>query len=253
MSKFCGGCGAARPMGAKFCSVCGGPFPDALASASAADPGQPAAVAAPAQQPPAAAAQPQTNTAASFTAAALVYVGFWKRVGASLVDNFIILVIWFFLALLIRPLALNYLFLTSELGVDEAVEVLGDFDMGFASIVSLCFTFLYWYYRQTSPGKMAFSSKIVSVSGGEPTVSQYVLRYIGYVVSAIPLGLGFVWVGIDAKKQGWHDKMAGTVVVQSQGDPHAPPSRRPKGAAFAVVMVVIALALTFLSLVAILP
>jgi uncharacterized RDD family membrane protein YckC len=41
-------------------------------------------------------------------------------------------------------------------------------------------------------------------------------RYVGYIISTIPLCLGFLWVGFDSKKQGWHDKIAGTVVVRNR-------------------------------------
>ena len=55
-------------------------------------------------------------------------------------------------------------------------------------------------------------------TGAKPTTTQFVLRYIGYYVSMIPLFLGILWVALDPKKQGWHDKIAGTVVVVSDGD-----------------------------------
>jgi uncharacterized RDD family membrane protein YckC len=48
-------------------------------------------------------------------------------------------------------------------------------------------------------------------------------RYLGYFVSAIPLFLGLIWVGIDGRKQGWHDKLAGTVVIRP----------KPQGVTFA--------------------
>jgi hypothetical protein len=35
---------------------------------------------------------------------------------------------------------------------------------------------------------------------------------VGYLVSNI-FYLGFIWVAFDGKKQGWHDKIAGTVVI----------------------------------------
>ena len=41
-------------------------------------------------------------------------------------------------------------------------------------------------------------------------------RYLGYYVSALPLMLGIIWVGIDKKKQGFHDKLAGTVVIRDR-------------------------------------
>jgi uncharacterized RDD family membrane protein YckC len=41
------------------------------------------------------------------------------------------------------------------------------------------------------------------------------VRYLAYFVSIIPLFLGVLWVAWDKKKQGWHDKLANTVVVQA--------------------------------------
>ena len=51
-------------------------------------------------------------------------------------------------------------------------------------------------------------------SGAEPTPWQFVLRYLGYFVSIITLGIGFLWVAFDPRKQGLHDKIASTVVVR---------------------------------------
>ena len=53
---------------------------------------------------------------------------------------------------------------------------------------------------------------------GQPlTLNQSVIRYLGYFASTIVLGLGFIWIAFDGKKQGWHDKMAGSVVVRDYG------------------------------------
>ena len=49
-------------------------------------------------------------------------------------------------------------------------------------------------------------------SGSKPSTGQFIIRYIGYYVSMLPIFLGIIWVGIDKRKQGWHDKLAGTVV-----------------------------------------
>ena len=49
-----------------------------------------------------------------------------------------------------------------------------------------------------------------AATGGKPSNRQLVLRYLGYYISALPLLLGLVRVTFDARKQGWHDKLAGT-------------------------------------------
>jgi uncharacterized RDD family membrane protein YckC len=54
---------------------------------------------------------------------------------------------------------------------------------------------------------------IDAVSGDAIGTRQALLRYLGYFLSILPLGLGFLWIAWDARKQGWHDKLAGTVVI----------------------------------------
>jgi uncharacterized RDD family membrane protein YckC len=43
-----------------------------------------------------------------------------------------------------------------------------------------------------------------------------ILRFLGYFVSAFPLYLGFLWAALDRRKQGWHDKIARTIVIHSE-------------------------------------
>lgn len=71
-----------------------------------------------------------------------------------------------------------------------------------------------WSTRGTTPGKLLVELRVVDArTGGRPTVVQAVLRYAGYFVSALPLGLGFVWIALDRRKQGLHDKLARTRVM----------------------------------------
>ena len=61
---------------------------------------------------------------------------------------------------------------------------------------------------------MVFSAQILNANDYQPaSKGQLILRYVGYYLSAIVVGLGFIWVAFDARKQGWHDKIANTVVV----------------------------------------
>jgi uncharacterized RDD family membrane protein YckC len=64
---------------------------------------------------------------------------------------------------------------------------------------------------------MAIGARIVDAkTGGKPSTGQLIGRYLAYYVSIFPLMLGLIWVGIDARKQGWHDKLAGTLVVRAR-------------------------------------
>lgn len=136
------------------------------------------------------------------------YAGFWIRVAASLVDNLIIL-------LLTAP------FLISYYGVDRYVDVLiyGDYGNVLYLLLMLvfpCAAFIwFWRHQQSTPGKMLFSLKVLDEETGQTlTLKQSVIRYSGYFVCIFSLFVGFFWIGFDAKKQGWHDKMANSVVVR---------------------------------------
>ena len=136
------------------------------------------------------------------------YVGFWARVGASIIDTILMLVI-------VAPL-LTY-FYGGAYWMGAFGFIAGPADVLLNWILPAIAVVVFWIYRQATPGKMAISAKIVDATTlGKPSTGQLLIRYLGYYVSLIGLCLGFIWVGIDARKQGWHDKMAGTVVVRSR-------------------------------------
>jgi uncharacterized RDD family membrane protein YckC len=143
----------------------------------------------------------------------LEYVGFWPRVLATIVDTLV-------LSLVLAPFADHLVNINIE-AIDAAnppdiSQLLGQlFDPWSVGITALG-VLLFWLARQATPGKMVISARIVDAkTGGKPASGQLLLRYLGYYVSMLGLGLGFVWVAFDSRKQGWHDKMADTVVVRS--------------------------------------
>ena len=72
----------------------------------------------------------------------------------------------------------------------------------------------FWVWWMATPGKQLFDCCIVDADTLQaPRLSRLLLRYLGYLVSSLPLGLGFVWILFDSRGQGWHDKMANTVVI----------------------------------------
>jgi hypothetical protein len=74
---------------------------------------------------------------------------------------------------------------------------------------------IFWIKKQATPGKMIISARIADAqTGADMSTRQAVIRYLAYFVSIIPLCLGLIWVAFDPRKQGWHDKIAGTVVVR---------------------------------------
>jgi uncharacterized RDD family membrane protein YckC len=86
-----------------------------------------------------------------------------------------------------------------------------------ANLIGALIVLLFWAERQATPGKMLLGLRIVDAdSGAPPTLRRLVWRYVGYLVSALPLCLGYLWVLWDPRRQGWHDKMARTLVVQDR-------------------------------------
>ncbi len=69
-------------------------------------------------------------------------------------------------------------------------------------------------YTAATPAKLLFDCKVVDATTGQPVHSvQGVLRLIGYAINVMSGGLGFLWALFDARSQGWHDKIAHTVVI----------------------------------------
>lgn len=135
----------------------------------------------------------------------LEFAGFWLRVWASIIDTVLVLIIC--LPLVNWVYGKDY-WLSAEL-------IQGPADFLITWLLPAIAVILFWMYRQATPGKMAIGARIVDAkTGGKPTTGQYIGRYLAYYLSTIGLLLGFVWVAFDSRKQGWHDKLAGTVVVR---------------------------------------
>ena len=63
-----------------------------------------------------------------------------------------------------------------------------------------------------------FGDQIVLADGSPLTYGKLYLRYFGYILSGVAASLGFVWIGIDPKRRGWHDIIAKTYVIQLDDD-----------------------------------
>lgn len=71
-------------------------------------------------------------------------------------------------------------------------------------------------------GKWVAGISVVDEDGNKPGVAIAIPREaVGRFVSIITFGLGLIWVLFDEKRQGWHDKIAGTyvVVIPNSGGP----------------------------------
>ena len=136
------------------------------------------------------------------------YAGFWARVGAALIDTILVSFLTIPLVRIIYG------------GDDETGALLfrGTADILISFVLPALAVVAFWVARGATPGKMAISAQVVDArTGNKPSTGQAIGRYLGYYVSTIPFGLGLIWVAFDPKKQGWHDKLAGTVVIRRKG------------------------------------
>jgi len=146
----------------------------------------------------------------------MTYAGFWIRVGASIIDTILILILFVPLAMMI----FNVNIMSDEVTNQHlsywsnSFYVQGGDSVFLNYIYPAVFVLVFWFFKSATPGKMATRLTIVDAkTGKKPTFIQLLLRYVGYFLSSIFL-LGFIWVAFDKRKQGWHDKLAGTVVVK---------------------------------------
>ncbi len=137
------------------------------------------------------------------------YVGFWSRVVAAIVDTILAMII-------VAPI-LTWIYGKDYWEGADGILIAGPGDFLFSWVLPAIAVVLFWIYRQATPGKMVIGAKIVDAKTlGPASRNQLIGRYLAYYVSIIPLMLGIIWVGIDPHKQGWHDKLAGTVVIRSR-------------------------------------
>ncbi len=168
-----------------------GPAPTLSAAApSAGTTAQPQAAASPqaaaaAQSTAAPPASPAAQASPAVTAA-LPRAGFWIRMAALLLDG---LLVGFVLSV-----------------VHHSTH--------FELLVLAVYGAVMWKMRGSTVGGIVFDLQVVRLDGREMDWETSIVRALGCFLSLAVAGLGFIWIAFDANRQGWHDKIAGTVVVR---------------------------------------
>ena len=125
------------------------------------------------------------------------YAGFWRRFIAMLIDSLLLGAV---ISIIFGPGYIN-----SSLWSYESIVKNG---------LSLVLTVFLWVKFIGTPGKLLLSCQVVDADTFLPiSPKQAIVRYLGYYVSVLTLFVGFLWIAWDKKKQGFHDKLANTVVV----------------------------------------
>ena len=136
------------------------------------------------------------------------YCGFWRRFAANFLDGIILGMAY----KLVNAVLLAIASLTGT-------AYLGFSDWMLSAIIF--WTYMIWFkgYWGATPGYNVFGIRIISINGTQVSIKQITIRVIASFFSAIPLGLGYIWIAVDANRQAWHDKIAGTYVIKTEAKP----------------------------------
>ena len=131
------------------------------------------------------------------------YGGFWQRLVASIVDGFLLNVV--------------YAILGAFTGLRFFSEDLDDWlALGIAILIG-------WLYeavmtsteRGATFGKMAVGLRVVDNQGNRLTFLHAAGRYLAKVVSVLTFNIGFLMAAFTDRKRALHDMVAGTLVVKT--------------------------------------
>jgi uncharacterized RDD family membrane protein YckC len=132
----------------------------------------------------------------------MTYAGFWLRLVAYLIDWVIVeVVVW------------AATFVVAAGGSDEETMNL------VAGGIGLLLGLLYWAILESSPrqatlGKMAVGLKVTDLQGNRISFARAIGRTLAKLLSTLIFMIGWLMAGWTEKKQGLHDKIAGTLVVK---------------------------------------
>jgi uncharacterized RDD family membrane protein YckC len=137
------------------------------------------------------------------------YAGFWVRFLAFLIDGILLGVIGAALTPIWGPtVTVTGAGTGTWFAVNAQANAIG-------TLLGLIYFTGFWAWRGQTVGMMPFNMQVVNVADGKKIdVVRALLRYVGFIIAAIPLLIGLIWAAFDARKQGWHDKIASTVVIR---------------------------------------
>jgi uncharacterized RDD family membrane protein YckC len=149
-------------------------------------------------------------------------VGFWRRLGAALVDGAIILPAALLVTLIASKVAGVHLPATHVglLDIDGWIDLVLASDpallmgLGLTVAIALCYLLVFHITLGRTLGMRLLRIKIIDAYGDAPTAARSALRVGSYLVGLATLFLGFLWIGFDSEKRGLHDWIAGTYVVR---------------------------------------
>ena len=147
------------------------------------------------------------------------FAGFWRRLIAYFIDGSIITIVLILLAVIAAvayfagAMSGDSHAWVAQMTDPERVTSLTLWFWLFSIVMNIAYFTYFHGSTGRTPGKMLLGLQVVSTDGLPISFGTAFLRSVGYLVSSAVFCLGYIWIGFDKKKQGWHDKIAGTVVI----------------------------------------
>ena len=138
--------------------------------------------------------------------------GFITRLVAFFVDQVILAAIMSILTAIVgivfQSFRLGQLLGTGDLTLQLVLVPLGSASL----VLSFVYYVGFWLLAGQTPGKAFLGVAVVRADGGRMRAGAAIVRWLGYWLSGV-LFLGYLWILVDNRRQGWHDKLARTLVV----------------------------------------
>jgi uncharacterized RDD family membrane protein YckC len=124
-------------------------------------------------------------------AIALEFAGFWRRFAAFIIDAIAISI----LTSIVLPFHnIPHFWNNVSAWYFFPLMAINNF---LSTLITIAYPVVFWTWRGQTPGKMVMNIKVIRTDGSNLTI-----------------GIGFLWIAFDARKQGLHDKIADTYVVK---------------------------------------
>lgn len=134
------------------------------------------------------------------------YASFGRRLVAGFLDGIIVQIATTIIGVVLSAVG-------GATGDDTVLPTVG---VGLSLVIALGYYIYFIGSRGQTPGKMALGIKVVKVGTQQVPgyLGAFLREIVGKILSSLIFGLGYLWMLWDAKKQTWHDKIAGTVVLK---------------------------------------
>jgi len=139
--------------------------------------------------------------------------GFFARFAAFLIDHIALSVLAWALAALLAPLLAGI--------AATGIPILSWVAAGFSLLTLLIlpfFQFFYFGWMWSQPSGQSYGMRFLNIRvtqrhGGRLGFWRAALRgTVGYWMSGLLFGLGFLWAAVDSRQEAWHDKLFDTGV-----------------------------------------